>query len=168
MASRLWTTERIGAVQRLWADGKTAVEIAAVLDGVSRSAVLGMIFRLRLGADGKNAPANASKPSKPGKSRAATPALVKAGPGPYNKRHRSRTRVPRRERVFTESEGASMYPEMMLTPMRQELTAAGIKEVRTAEAVDAAIAQPGTTLLVVNSICGCAAGKMRPGVRLGD
>jgi putative YphP/YqiW family bacilliredoxin len=46
------------------------------------------------------------------------------------------------------------------------LTAAGIKEVRTAEAVDAAIAQPGTTLLVVNSICGCAAGKMRPGVRL--
>jgi putative YphP/YqiW family bacilliredoxin len=59
-----------------------------------------------------------------------------------------------------------MYPEMMLTPMRQELTAAGIKEVRTAEAVDAAIAQPGTTLLVVNSICGCAAGKMRPGVRL--
>ena len=59
-----------------------------------------------------------------------------------------------------------MYPEKMLTPMRQELTAAGIKEVRTAEAVDAAIAQPGTTLLVVNSICGCAAGKMRPGVRL--
>jgi len=54
----------------------------------------------------------------------------------------------------------------MLTPMREELTAAGIKEVRTAEAVDAAIAQPGTTLLVVNSICGCAAGKMRPGVRL--
>ena len=59
-----------------------------------------------------------------------------------------------------------MYPEMMLTPMREELTAAGIKEARTAEAVDAAIAQPGTTLLVVNSICGCAAGKMRPGVRL--
>src|ERR1700679_1827670 len=59
-----------------------------------------------------------------------------------------------------------MYPEMMLVPMREELTSAGIKEARTPEAVDAAVAQPGTTLLVVNSICGCAAGKMRPGVRL--
>ena len=59
-----------------------------------------------------------------------------------------------------------MYPEMMLTPMREELTRAGIKEARTAEDVDAAVAQPGTTMLVVNSICGCAAGKMRPGVRL--
>jgi putative YphP/YqiW family bacilliredoxin len=59
-----------------------------------------------------------------------------------------------------------MYPEMMLIPMREELTRAGIKEARTAQDVDAAIAQPGTTMLVVNSICGCAAGKMRPGVRL--
>lgn len=54
----------------------------------------------------------------------------------------------------------------MLIPMREELTRAGIQEARTAEAVDAAIAQPGTTMVVVNSICGCAAGKMRPGVRL--
>jgi putative YphP/YqiW family bacilliredoxin len=59
-----------------------------------------------------------------------------------------------------------MYPEMMLIPMREELTRAGIEETRTAEEVDAALAQPGTTMLVVNSICGCAAGKMRPGVRL--
>ena len=59
-----------------------------------------------------------------------------------------------------------MYPEVMLIPMREELTRAGIKEARTAEEVDAAVAQPGTTLVVVNSICGCAAGKMRPGVRL--
>jgi putative YphP/YqiW family bacilliredoxin len=59
-----------------------------------------------------------------------------------------------------------MYPELMIIPMREELTRAGIKETRTAQDVDAAIAQPGTTLLVVNSICGCAAGKMRPGVRL--
>jgi putative YphP/YqiW family bacilliredoxin len=59
-----------------------------------------------------------------------------------------------------------MYPEIMIVPMREELTRAGIKEARTAEAVDAALANPGTTLLVVNSICGCAAGKMRPGVRL--
>jgi putative YphP/YqiW family bacilliredoxin len=50
--------------------------------------------------------------------------------------------------------------------MREELVRAGINETRTAEGVDAALALPGTTLLVVNSICGCAAGKMRPGVRL--
>jgi putative YphP/YqiW family bacilliredoxin len=59
-----------------------------------------------------------------------------------------------------------MYPEIMVIPMREELTRAGIKEVRTAEAVDAALATPGTTMLVVNSICGCAAGKMRPGVKM--
>jgi putative YphP/YqiW family bacilliredoxin len=51
-----------------------------------------------------------------------------------------------------------MYPELMVIPMREELTKAGI--------LDAALAKPGTTMLVVNSICGCAAGKMRPGVRL--
>ncbi len=59
-----------------------------------------------------------------------------------------------------------MYPEIMVIPMREELTRVGIKEARTAAEVDAALAQPGTTMLVVNSICGCAAGKMRPGVRL--
>src|SRR5579863_8267760 len=59
-----------------------------------------------------------------------------------------------------------MYPELMVIPMREELVRAGIQESRTAEDVDATLAKPGTTLLVVNSICGCAAGKMRPGVRL--
>lgn len=59
-----------------------------------------------------------------------------------------------------------MYPELMVIPMREELVRAGIEEARTAEAVDAALARSGTTMLVVNSICGCAAGKMRPGVRL--
>ena len=59
-----------------------------------------------------------------------------------------------------------MYPEIMVIPMREELARAGIKETRSAEEVDAALAQPGTTMVVVNSICGCAAGKMRPGVRL--
>ncbi|HET7102454.1 MAG TPA: BrxA/BrxB family bacilliredoxin [Terracidiphilus sp.] len=59
-----------------------------------------------------------------------------------------------------------MYPELMVIPMREELAHAGINETRTAEQVDEVVAQPGTTLLVVNSICGCAAGKMRPGVRL--
>ena len=59
-----------------------------------------------------------------------------------------------------------MYPEIMVIPMREELTRAGLKEARTAADVEAALAQPGTTMVVVNSICGCAAGKMRPGVRL--
>ncbi len=59
-----------------------------------------------------------------------------------------------------------MYPEIMVIPMREELTRAGIQEARSAEEVDAALAKPGTTMLVVNSICGCAAGKMRPGVRM--
>ena len=58
-----------------------------------------------------------------------------------------------------------MYPELMVMPMREELTRLGIKETRTTEDVDQALKQPGTTMVVVNSICGCAAGKMRPGVR---
>lgn len=58
-----------------------------------------------------------------------------------------------------------MYPEMMVAPMRQELTAAGIQEARTAADVENAIAQKGTVMIVVNSVCGCAAGRMRPGVR---
>jgi putative YphP/YqiW family bacilliredoxin len=59
-----------------------------------------------------------------------------------------------------------MYPEIMIIPMREELTRIGIKEARTAAEVDRAIAQPGTTMIVVNSVCGCAAGRMRPAVRL--
>lgn len=58
-----------------------------------------------------------------------------------------------------------MYPEMMVMPMREELTRLGIKETRTPDEVDNAVKQPGTTMVVVNSICGCAAGKMRPAVR---
>jgi putative YphP/YqiW family bacilliredoxin len=60
-----------------------------------------------------------------------------------------------------------MYPEIMLVPMREELTSVGVQELRTAEEVDRAIAaQPGTVMVVVNSICGCAAGRMRPAVRV--
>jgi putative YphP/YqiW family bacilliredoxin len=58
-----------------------------------------------------------------------------------------------------------MYPEGMVAPMRQELTAGGIDEARTASDVENAINQKGTLMVVVNSICGCAAGRMRPGVR---
>ena len=59
-----------------------------------------------------------------------------------------------------------MYPEIMCVPMREELTRLGIQELHTAEEVDKAVQSPGTTLVVVNSICGCAAGRMRPAVRL--
>ena len=58
-----------------------------------------------------------------------------------------------------------MYPEGMVAPMRQELTAGGIEEARTASDVENAINQKGTLMVVVNSVCGCAAGRMRPGVR---
>ena len=59
-----------------------------------------------------------------------------------------------------------MYPEIMVIPMREELTRLGIEDLRTAEDVDHAIKnRSGTTMVVVNSICGCAAGRMRPAVR---
>ena len=58
-----------------------------------------------------------------------------------------------------------MYPELMVMPMREELTRLGIKETRTPDEVEKALKQAGTTMVVVNSICGCAAGKMRPAVR---
>ena len=59
----------------------------------------------------------------------------------------------------------AMYPEPLLVPMREELTRLGVEELRTAEAVDAALATgDGTTLVVVNSVCGCAARNARPAV----
>lgn len=58
------------------------------------------------------------------------------------------------------------YPEYLIAPMRQELTEIGVKELRTAGAVDEAVKSPGTVMVVVNSVCGCAAGKARPGVAL--
>jgi putative YphP/YqiW family bacilliredoxin len=60
-----------------------------------------------------------------------------------------------------------MYPEIMVIPMREELTRLGVKELRTAAEVDQALTgQAGVTMVIVNSICGCAAGRMRPAVRL--
>jgi len=60
-----------------------------------------------------------------------------------------------------------MYPEIMVVPMREELTRLGIEELRTPEQVDQELkSRPGTTMVVVNSICGCAAGRMRPAVRM--
>jgi putative YphP/YqiW family bacilliredoxin len=57
-----------------------------------------------------------------------------------------------------------MYPEPMIAPFREELTRFGITEARTAAAIDEAVKAPGTVMLVINSVCGCAAGKMRPAV----
>ena len=58
------------------------------------------------------------------------------------------------------------YDPVMIQPFRDELTRAGFEELTTAAAVDAALGQKGTALLVVNSVCGCAAGQARPGVVL--
>lgn len=57
-----------------------------------------------------------------------------------------------------------MYPAELVKPMREELTNIGFEELTTSEDVSNAIAKPGTTLVVVNSICGCAAANARPGV----
>jgi len=59
------------------------------------------------------------------------------------------------------------YPEFFVEPMRQELTRLGVDELRTPEAVDNAVkTTPGVLMMVVNSVCGCAAGKARPGIAL--
>ena len=57
------------------------------------------------------------------------------------------------------------YPEQLIAPMREDLTRYGLEEAKTAADVDRLVAQ-GTVLMVVNSVCGCAAGKARPGVGL--
>jgi len=57
-----------------------------------------------------------------------------------------------------------MYPEELVKPMRDQLIAAGFEALYTAADVDTALAKEGTTLVVVNSVCGCAAGTARPGV----
>jgi putative YphP/YqiW family bacilliredoxin len=59
------------------------------------------------------------------------------------------------------------YPELFVAPMRKELTDLGVRELRTAEDVEAAVTRTaGTLMIVVNSVCGCAAGKARPGLAL--
>ncbi|MBL6655945.1 MAG: BrxA/BrxB family bacilliredoxin [Flavobacteriaceae bacterium] len=59
-----------------------------------------------------------------------------------------------------------MYPEDLVTPMRQDLTMAGFIELFTADEVEQALAKEGTTLVVVNSVCGCAAANARPAAKL--
>ena len=59
-----------------------------------------------------------------------------------------------------------MYPEELVAPMKEDLTSVGFEELLTPEAVDEAIKSEGTTLVMVNSVCGCAAGNARPAVKL--
>ena len=59
-----------------------------------------------------------------------------------------------------------MYPEFFIAPMRDELTRLGVIELRTADEVDSTLNKEGTVMVVVNSVCGCAAGRARPGVAL--
>ena len=59
-----------------------------------------------------------------------------------------------------------MYPAELVKPMREDLTNIGFEELHTVQDVDAAIAKEGTTLVVVNSVCGCAAANARPGARI--
>jgi putative YphP/YqiW family bacilliredoxin len=56
-----------------------------------------------------------------------------------------------------------MYPPELVKPMREDLTNVGFEELHTTEAVESALAKEGTTLVVVNSVCGCAAANARPG-----
>ena len=58
-----------------------------------------------------------------------------------------------------------MYPEALVKPMKGELVSAGFQDLNTPESVEKAIAEKGTVLMVVNSVCGCAAGAARPGVK---
>jgi putative YphP/YqiW family bacilliredoxin len=58
------------------------------------------------------------------------------------------------------------YPEPFIAPMRAELTSVGARELRTADDVDNAVHETGTVMIVVNSVCGCAAGKARPGIAI--
>ena len=60
-----------------------------------------------------------------------------------------------------------MYPEILVIPMREELTRLGVEELKTAADVDRELTgQKGTAMVIVNSVCGCAAGRMRPAVRI--
>lgn len=59
-----------------------------------------------------------------------------------------------------------MYPADLVKPMREDLTNVGFEELHTTDAVDNAIKRKGTTLVVVNSVCGCAAANARPGARM--
>jgi len=60
----------------------------------------------------------------------------------------------------------AMYPEYMVAPIREDLTSAGFEQLMTAEEVEQAVKSEGTVLVAVNSVCGCAAAKARPALKM--
>ena len=66
--------------------------------------------------------------------------------------------------MLTFAHKKSMYPEEIVQPMKEELTENGFKELLSKEEVDQQLNQKGTTLVMINSVCGCSAGSARPGV----
>jgi putative YphP/YqiW family bacilliredoxin len=60
----------------------------------------------------------------------------------------------------------AMYPEYMVAPIREDLTSSGFEQLMSAEEVDQALKQEGTVLLAINSVCGCAASKARPALKM--
>lgn len=68
--------------------------------------------------------------------------------------------------IFAFDKNKTMYPEELVKPMRNDLASAGFQELYTSEAVENALKQEGTTLIVVNSVCGCAAANARPAAKL--
>jgi len=67
---------------------------------------------------------------------------------------------------FYNKKKKNMYPADLVKPMREDLTNVGFEELHTTDAVEKAIKREGTTLVVVNSVCGCAAANARPGARM--
>jgi putative YphP/YqiW family bacilliredoxin len=66
--------------------------------------------------------------------------------------------------VLSKSNNKNMYPAQIVIPMKEELTDNGFSELITPEEVEAQLAREGTTLIMINSVCGCSAGSARPGV----
>jgi len=110
MRGDFWTKERIGALKRLWAQGETAGAIAKTIGGVSRGAVLGKIFRLRLGAAAK--PATKAAPN--GKAKKAKARRVSAKDRPARRRgaepQATAPRAPKRKSVFDLTNQCCRWP----------------------------------------------------------
>lgn len=80
--------------------------------------------------------------------------------------NRSSPHQPAHGRHLSNLDRSIMYDPDLVQPMREELTRLGVKELKTPADVEAAVKKPGTTLIFVNSVCGCAAGGARPGLRM--
>src|SRR5690606_5062000 len=92
--------------------------------------------------------------------------------GGWTRRRQSKSRPAHGPRptassvIFSQESFEMPYPEYLVAPMRRELVDLGARECRTAADVDDAVKAPGVVMMVVNSVCGCAAGKARPGIAM--